>query len=479
MVGARASGSSSTWSRVVTIAAIVLITCAGLVVPDMALRQDVHAAGTYDNASIADLALRYAPGGDRAFARPGHASAWGGNACIDAGRSGATGNSPGGAWGDGQCKAFVNCIIWMASGRTQWAGGGYFTSFASLGSEIFDVAQLTKGDIVQKYVSGTNLHTLIVISRLSGNIFNVVDSNYSGGNELVSAHPYSINLSSTVRAFRLGSVNQSPAAVDGYGPNTVSLARNRDGRLELFGVNTHQPSGQNNVYHAWQLTPGGGWSGWAILPGQLTSVAVEANADGRLEVFGSNARQPDGQNNVYHAWQLTPGGGWSGWAILPGYLTGVSLARNRDGRLELFGVNTHQPSGQNNVYHAWQLTPGGGWSGWAILPGQLTSVAVEANADGRLEVFGSNARQPDGQNNVYHAAADSGWRVVGLGNHNQNNYPVAADSGWWVVGLGDPGGGARGGGGWAAPPPPPPCFPRGAAPGGGWSGWAILPGYLG
>ena len=104
-------------------------------------------------------------------------------------------------------------------------------------------------------------------------------------------------------------------------PNTVSVARNADGRLEMFGVNTHMPDGSNNVFHAWQTSPGGAWQGWASIPGYLTSIAAATNADGRLEVVGANAHQPDSISNVYHAWQLSPGGSWSGWSyVKPGYL---------------------------------------------------------------------------------------------------------------------------------------------------------------
>lgn len=111
------------------------------------------------------------------------------------------------------------------------------------------------------------------------------------------------------------------ADLTGPESNTVSVARNADGRLEMFGVNTHMPDGSNNVFHAWQTSPGGSWQGWAAIPGYLTSIAAATNADGRIEVVGANAHQPDGSSNVYHAWQLSPGGSWSGWSyVKPGYL---------------------------------------------------------------------------------------------------------------------------------------------------------------
>jgi surface antigen len=153
----------------------------------------------------------------------------------------------------------------------------------------------------------------------------------------------------------------------------IAIARNKDGRLEAFGVATN-----GAIFHKWQVTPGGQWSGWSQFEGALESVAAETNADGRIEVFGVASN-----GAIFHKWQLTPGGQWSGWAQLPGGLDDIAVARNKDGRLEAFGTNASQ-----GIYHAWQVTPGGQWSGWSQFEGGLESVAAETNADGRIEVFG-------------------------------------------------------------------------------------------
>jgi hypothetical protein len=65
----------------------------------------VQGGGNYLNSSIADIAMSYA-------------GKWGGEACKDAGRSGWTGTTDdsvdrrsSGQPGDGQCRAFVNCIV--------------------------------------------------------------------------------------------------------------------------------------------------------------------------------------------------------------------------------------------------------------------------------------------------------------------------------------------------------------------------------
>jgi len=118
---------------------------------------------------IADKALSYV-------------NQWGGNACRDAHRSGLTGSTTSHPVqpkrdasgrvikdheGDGQCRSFINCIVWMASGHTQWLGGmpggTYFGAFLKAGgTEIKDANQLVEGDIVR---SGDGVHTFIIVKR--------------------------------------------------------------------------------------------------------------------------------------------------------------------------------------------------------------------------------------------------------------------------------------------------------------------------
>lgn len=145
---------------------LIVLGVAGVLI----LAAPASAVGSYSNAYIADKALSYV-------------GQWGGNATREAGRSGATGAytmTP--QAGDGQCRAFVNEIVWIASGHSQWTAGhgsGAFADFLYYGSEITDASRLVKGDIVQKYVSSKDLHTFIIVSRASGNTFNVVDSNWN------------------------------------------------------------------------------------------------------------------------------------------------------------------------------------------------------------------------------------------------------------------------------------------------------------
>src|SRR5215831_2523580 len=76
--------------------------------------------------------------------------------------------------------------------------------------------------------------------------------------------------------------------------------------------------------------------------------------------------------------------GTTQWTGLGGWFTGEpAVAKNTYGRLEAF-----VRGGDNSVWHSYQNTPGGTWSGWTSLSGQIISnPAVGVNSDGTVEVF--------------------------------------------------------------------------------------------
>lgn len=162
------------------------------VVPVMAavmVPTPVGATSEYNNAAIADKALSYV-------------GRKGGNACIDSRKPGDSG---------GQCRAFVNCIVWMTSGGTQNLGGrNYFTPFLKAGgTEIRSLDALRKGDIVQE---GQGRHTFIIVKHVSDKTFTVVDSNRKW-NERVYTYDRQVNLTTAKRAFRMGTVVPEAPAV--------------------------------------------------------------------------------------------------------------------------------------------------------------------------------------------------------------------------------------------------------------------------
>jgi hypothetical protein len=170
----------------------------------------------------------------------------------------------------------------------------------------------------------------------------------------------------------------------------VAVGTNADGRQELFVVGT-----DGQVWHSWQNTPNGFWSGWFALGGSFPAAstpAVGRNQDGRLELFALGS---DG--GIWHNFQQSPNSDWSGFTSLGGSsAASPAVVSNADGHLELFALNTN-----GQLWHDYQSAPnqpfvgwfpfGGGWS-----PG--TKVTPVTNFDGRLEVF---ATANDGQ--IWHS----------------------------------------------------------------------------
>ncbi len=286
------------------------------------------------------------------------------------------------------------------------------------------------------------VHTMLV----SALIVSALICSACGGN--------SITTNSEIKA------THSNLAVNYPQQTATAIGRNTDGRLEFFA-----PGTDGAVWHMWQLTPGGRWSGWASLGAPFgTSVLfqppqepkVVRTSSGALEVFITA-----NDKSVYTSTQ-TSDGGWIGWTPLGGqtlgppevaqnvdgrlvvFITGLdnvvyqkeelttagswplvwsslggqtecapTVGENADGRLEAF---TLAPNGL--VFHAWQETPGGTWSPWAVLGGQSINanipLTVGENGDGRLEVFGIDVNGV-----VYHnwqlapGGAWSGWSSLG------------------------------------------------------------------
>jgi len=100
----------------------------------------------------------------------------------------------------------------------------------------------------------------------------------------------------------------------------LTVAQNKDGRLELFHVGS-----DDAVYHNWQVAPAGNWSGWKAFGGKAKEVTATENQDGRLELFSIGL---DGA--FYHNSQVTPGGTWSGWNPLDVQIKKPGVAQSRE-----------------------------------------------------------------------------------------------------------------------------------------------------
>jgi hypothetical protein len=216
------------------------------------------AVGVYNNAAIADKALSYV-------------GQWGGNACNDAQKPGDSG---------GQCRAFVNCIVWMVSGHTQNLGGNdYFQPFLNAGGvEIKDINALTKGDIVQV---GQGIHTFIIVGRVSGSTFNVVDSNHDN-HETVMNYNRTVSLDSNTRAFRMGTAESSSGS---------------SGVISLL-------NGDSAVYAKDSISGSGGWQ-QQTAGGTAVQIAAAGSPQATTQML------TNGCSAVYAKSGIAGSGGWT------------------------------------------------------------------------------------------------------------------------------------------------------------------------
>jgi hypothetical protein len=134
------------------------------------------------------------------------------------------------------------------------------------------------------------------------------------------------------------------------------VVTNCDGRAEAFTVGPG-----NHLYHAWQTSPGGSWTGWHSLGGILIYPQIGAivNSNCRVEAFGIGS-----DHAMWHIWQTNPGGGpWSSWASLGGsFDAGPSQAYVAVGNVAALIV---KKPGIYPWYCDTQTRPASGpWTGW-------------------------------------------------------------------------------------------------------------------
>jgi hypothetical protein len=155
------------------------------------------------------------------------------------------------------------------------------------------------------------------------------------------------------------------------------LARNRDGRFEIFARDR-----RGVLHRVWETAPDLWHDTWEVIGGSPVTgdAAVALTVDGRLAIFACSPLR-----ELLHAWQAEPGGSFTAWSSLGGSLDHAStpaVARNARGELQVF-VRWQDGSTRHR-----RLLPDREWTDWQSLSGVArTDPVVAANADGRLAVF--------------------------------------------------------------------------------------------
>ncbi len=132
-------------------------------------------------------------------------------------------------------------------------------------------------------------------------------------------------------------------------------------------------------------------SAWTSLGGAVRARADLIGQPASRREIGEFSPVQAGGRHVSHLWQTGASGGWSPWHELAGSVApGMIAARNKDGRLELFGL---EPGGGKLLHCSQRVTNGSDdWTGWSSLGGDiLPGFGVGRNSVGRLEVIGLNA----------------------------------------------------------------------------------------
>lgn len=188
----------------------------------------------------------------------------------------------------------------------------------------------------------------------------------------------------------LGALNADPSAgagrygiswvseFDGTPPllRSVTSTQNSDGRVEVFALDR---IGQ--IWHTWQTrtVDDSSWSPWTNMSGNLTSVSVTRNHNGTLQLFGTGA---DGV--TYTRTQILGGDfatpqanpvpavdAWTPWAAMADGWTSQDVAvTNLAGRIELFGIGSDHTifHREQNLWNASDPNVAGNWSSWSRVP---------------------------------------------------------------------------------------------------------------
>ncbi|MER5637901.1 VCBS repeat-containing protein [Kitasatospora sp. NPDC002227] len=395
-----------------------------------------HAVGSYGNASLADKALTYVGGSGTA-------------ACADAHQGG----------GD-QCKQFVNCIVYMVSGGSQWPvdpNGNYQQSYLDAGGVAVTAANAVKGDIIQEGTyDGDHLHTAIVVANNHNGSFDVVDSNYVAAG-MVGHHTWTPPSGEVIGYYRMGTVIPAGfnVAIDANGAALTS-GQKLSGTINLTAMASSQGIINSLTYsitgpNGYSTTINGGsgatnyaqsWNTAGLVPGSY-SISVTANeiddqnhtypatpipftvvsrnrvdfnGDGKTDLLSidGNGRTEVWLGNGNGTINQTPVVGGNGWDQLPNMVTGDF---DGDGKTDIEATATtgnlyfYKGNGDGTFQNGAQV--GFGWQGYTHLvtgdffgDGKLGLAAI--SQDGYLHIYDGNGTGGFGTSYSY----GPGWNVM-------------------------------------------------------------------
>ena len=186
----------------------------------------------------------------------------------------------------------------------------------------------------------------------------------------------------------VGSWSEMYSSTDRVSNDVFTVAANADGRLEVLANEF-----DIGLIHTAQTQPGSWdgstWSRFGNPPeGPRNPFWVLLDADGRVEWFMCSVTHP---GVIQHTAQTQPGI-WGGeWSLLHGGdIAEFAVERNGDGRIEV--VATVPGTLEMVTVHIGQTQPGtwtgSGWTGLYSGNDSFGNLKMARNADGRLEVFG-------------------------------------------------------------------------------------------